>query len=201
MESSETCSSWGRSCWFLLWTPVFLPPQQQRAAAHQLKPVRKVSFTGRSDHSPQPALPNPSKMVTPSITSEQSQWPSDSQLLRPAQADLHLPPATGPTCAASLQPSGRPCVGRRSEARSRHQMEQDDVFRRNWLKLLTASTVSSCGHASIPHIRTGAPPFFSSFPRLSVWFKQHFSNQRGFRRSVYFYMRAMKVYIELQLPK
>lgn len=80
---------------------------------------------------------------------------------------MHVPPASGDTCAAGPQPSGRPCVGRDSEGHSRHQMGQDGVFRRNWLKLLTANTVSFCGHASIPHIRTAHPFFFFSLVCLS----------------------------------
>lgn len=90
--------------------------------------------------------------------------------------------------------SGRPCVAHDSEGHSRHQMGQDGVFRRKWLKLLTANTISSCGHASILHIRTAL--LFSLLICLSG-----FSNQRGFWRSFYFYMRAMKVYIKIQLPK
>lgn len=90
--------------------------------------------------------------------------------------------------------SGRPCVAHDSEGHSRHQMGQDGVFRRKWLKLLKANTVSSCGHASILHIRTAL--LFSLLICLSG-----FSNQRGFWRSFYFYMRAMKVYIKIQLPK
>lgn len=102
----------------------------------------------------------------------------------------------GHTCAAGPQPSGRPCVGRHSEGHSRHQMGQDGVFRRNWLKLLTASTVSSCGHASIPHIRTALPFFF-----FLVCLSGLSSTFQTKEASVYFYMRAMKIHIELQLPK
>lgn len=88
-------------------------------------------------------------------------WPAKMAIWQSATeawSRVHVPAPRGDTCAAGPQPSGRPCVGCDSEGHSRHQMGQDGVFRRNWRKLLTANTASSCGHASIPHICT-APPF------------------------------------------